>query len=122
MVTFQKPLSDHTERVAYLSHSEEFLGILKNYTTIGGHISTTFKARSSAYIVTEYTTEMTKPKIGTPHRLAVKLKNHIGIGEHQGKNLHNYIKLAKYPSVGRVQCYGFTLSLIFKYCGGIGLY
>ena len=20
------------------------------------------------------------------------------------------------------QCYGFTLSLIFKYCGGIGLY
>ena len=38
-----------------------------------------------------------------------------------------YVPLAKYPSVGRVamrpgQCYGFTLSLIFKYCGGIGLY
>ena len=27
--------------------------------------------------------------------------------------------LAKYPSVGRVSAMVFTLSLIFKYCGGI---
>ena len=32
---------------------------------------------------------------------------------------HNYIYTSKIPVRWPGQCYGFTLSLIFKYCGGI---
>ena len=33
-----------------------------------------------------------------------------------------YIITSKIPVRWPGQCYGFTVSLIFKYCGGIGLY
>ena len=42
--------------------------------------------------------------------------------EHLGGMELSYIQTSKIPVRWSGQCYGFTLSLIFKYCGGIGLY
>ena len=39
-----------------------------------------------------------------------------------GMLVYNYILTSKIPVRWPGQWYGFTLSLIFKYCGGIGLY
>ena len=38
-----------------------------------------------------------------------------------GVPIYNY-NTSKIPVRWPCQCYGFKLSLIFKYCGGIGLY
>ena len=39
-----------------------------------------------------------------------------------GFNVIGFNVTSKIPVRWPGQCYGFTLSLIFKYCGGIGLY
>ena len=38
------------------------------------------------------------------------------------KDFIHLLVTSKIPVRWPGQCYGFTLSLIFKYCGGIGLY
>ena len=42
--------------------------------------------------------------------------------DQKSDTLLNYIITSKIPVRWPGQCYGFTLSLIFKYSGGIGLY
>ena len=46
------------------------------------------------------------------HKFGVPRKNYV----------FKLCTTSKIPVRWPGQCYGFTLSLIFKYCGGIGLY
>ena len=56
---------------------------------------------------------------------SLKILNKVIYTYQQSSTRTNYPKYSftsKIPVRWPGQCYGFTLSLIFKYCGGIGLY